>query len=296
MARWHQITRRVALLAYLTITTFLVAHAVNGFVSEALYMPPDARTTMSTPASASGSGAEPSHYVADILASGLFPLPQERTEVGQVAALGAAVAAPHAPPLDAARKINVMGTVVGDREGVLAVIEELPGKKQGLYRLHDQIPNVGELAEIRHNAVLIRQGYQEEWVELAIAKQTTPATMEGAVVAAPKIGNQSLHKILDRREVTQVTEDLPKLLTQVRATPYLINGKLEGFRIDNIAPASFFDKVGIRGGDILQRVNGVEIRDPGTMLSLFQQLKNERTVRLDVLRDNKRAALTYEIR
>lgn len=297
MVRWLHIGRRVALLTSLTVAAFLIAHAVNGFVSEALYMPLDARTSMSTPASASGSrsGTQPSRYVEDILASGLFPLPQERqeqVEVGRSAAMGAA----SAPPLDAARKINVLGTVVGDREGVLAVIEEIATKRQALYRLHDLIPNVGELAEIRHNAVLIRQGYQEEWVELAIAKQAAPSGTETGAVVPARTANTSLHRVLDRREVTQVTSDLPKLLTQARAVPYLVNGKMEGFRIDNIAPQGFFDKAGIRGGDVLQRVNGVEIRDPGTMLTLFQQLKNERTVRLDVLRDNRQAALTYEIR
>ena len=41
---------------------------------------------------------------------------------------------------------------------------------------------------------------------------------------------------------------------------------------------------------------GVEIRDPGTMLTLFQQLRNEKTVKLDVLRNNQRTAMTYDIR
>ena len=292
MVRWIPIARRVALLTYLTIAAFLIAHAVNGFVSAALYMPLDSPTSTGTLTSVSRSGAQPSQYVADILASGLFPLPPERAETGRFAAVGAVSAS----PLDAARKINVVGTVVGDREGVLAVIEDLTTKRQALYRLHDLIPNVGELADIRHNAVLIRQGYQEEWVELAITKQAAlPGGEAGAVVPA-RTANTSLHRVLDRREVTQVTADLPKLLTQARAVPYLVNDKMEGFRIDNITPQGFFDKVGIRGGDVLQRVNGVDIRDPGTMLTLFQQLKNERTVRLDVLRDNQRTVLTYEIR
>ncbi len=198
--------------------------------------------------------------------------------------------------LDAARKISVVGTVVGDREGVLAVIEELLTKRQVLYRLHDLIPNVGELAEIRHNAVLIRQGYQEEWVELAINKSVIPPSTEAGTVAPARSTNLSVHRVLDRREVAHVTEDLPKLLTQARAVPYTVNGKLEGYKIDYVTPQSFFDNLGLRVGDVLQRVNGVDIRDPVTMLTLFQQMKNERTVQLDVLRENQRTPLTYEIR
>jgi general secretion pathway protein C len=102
--------------------------------------------------------------------------------------------------------------------------------------------------------------------------------------------------VIDRREVEQAMSDLPKLLTQARAVPYMVNGALSGFRIDYIAPASFYEKIGIQYGDVLQRVNGVEIRDPGTMLNLFQQLKNERTVKLDLVRNNQHSTVTYELR
>ena len=105
-----------------------------------------------------------------------------------------------------------------------------------------------------------------------------------------------LRKVLDRREVDQAMNDIPKLLSQARAVPFLVNGAMSGFRMDFIAPASFYEKIGLQYGDVLQQVNGVEIRDPGTMLTLFQQLKNEQTVKLDVLRNNQRSTLTYDIR
>ena len=90
--------------------------------------------------------------------------------------------------------------------------------------------------------------------------------------------------------------DLPKLLTQARAVPYMVNGTVNGFRIDYIAPTSFYEKIGVQAGDVLQRVNGVDIRDPSAMLSLLQQLKNERVVKLDMVRNNQRSTVTYELR
>lgn len=296
MVRWQQIGRRVALLANLTAAAFLIAHTVNAFVSAALYVPLDAHVSTNPQVSVSRQATEPSRDVADILASGLFPLPHERSVPGPGGLATEGVGGVSAPPLDVARKINVLGTVVGDREGVLAVVEDVTTKRQTLYRLHDVIPNVGELAEIRHSAVLIRLGYQEEWVELAIAKQAAPPAAQAGTVGSAQAASAGFHRVLDRREVAQVTADVPKLLTQARAIPHMVNGKMEGFRIDNILPQGFYDRIGIHGGDVLQRVNGVEIRDPGTMLALFQQLKNERAIKLDVLRDNQQIALTYEIR
>ena len=91
-------------------------------------------------------------------------------------------------------------------------------------------------------------------------------------------------------------DDLPKLLSQARAVPNLVNGAMNGFRLDYIAPSSFYEKIGLKYGDILQQVNGVDIRDPSTILTLFQQLRNERTVKLDVLRNNQRTTMNFEIR
>ena len=105
-----------------------------------------------------------------------------------------------------------------------------------------------------------------------------------------------MKKVLDRREVDQAISDLPKLLSQARAVPVMVNGAMSGFRLDYIAPSSFYEKIGLQHGDVLKQVNGVEIRDPGTMLTLFQQLRNERTVKLDVMRNNQRTTMTYDIR
>ena len=105
-----------------------------------------------------------------------------------------------------------------------------------------------------------------------------------------------MKKVIDRREVEQAMSDLPKLLTQARAVPNMVNGTLNGFRIDYISPSSFYEKIGIQYGDVLQRVNGVDIRDPSTMLNLFQQLKNENVVKLDLVRNNQRSTMTYELR
>ena len=89
---------------------------------------------------------------------------------------------------------------------------------------------------------------------------------------------------------------MTRLLTQAQAVPYLTDGKLDGFRLYSVMPSGFFDKIGLQNNDLLQRINGVEIRDPGMLLSLFQQLRNERTVRVDLVRNAQRQILTYEIR
>lgn len=174
----------------------------------------------------------------------------------------------------------------------MAILEELSTKKQTLYRLGEQIPSVGSLAAIERSRALFREGAQEEWLDLALTQQLRPVSPTAPVarpVSPPR-------RILDRREITSALADTTRLLTQAHAVPYLTDGKLDGFRLYNVMPSGFFDRIGLQTNDIVQRINGVELRDPGMLLSLFQQLRNERSVRVDLVRNAQRETLAYEIR
>ena len=285
--------RRGIIFAFLMCATFLVAHIINAVIAEALSVP----AGLMRPSSASDREAEvraslPA-MVERIRTSGLFPLPPDPLGIS-TAGSGAP---PSRAPLNLASKLKLLGVVIGDHEGVSVIVEELSSKRQLFFRLHDQIPDVGEISEIRRNGMVVRQGNQQELLELAASQiekpPSAPVTAVSAVVPVP---GSPVRTVLDRREVEQAMGDLPKLLSQARAVPYMINGAMNGFRMDFIAPSSFYEKIGLKYGDVLQQVNGVDIRDPGTMLTLFQQLRNEKTVKLDVLRNNQRTAMTYDIR
>jgi general secretion pathway protein C len=289
--------RRMGLTLFLTLSAFFIAHTINAFIGHSLRVPftPQSLSSVADPAAPT---VPPAQLAAEIRASGIFPLPEE--ESADVALPGQPAKAKQ-PPLDVAKKVKLLGTVMGDRGGISAVLEDLATKRQNLFRLHERIPNVGELAEIRKDAVVIREDGQEELLPLMLLDQgqagatpamsASPATFAGRKHAPPPVS-----RVLDRREVEQAMADVSKLLTQAHAVPHFTNGTLDGFRIDFIAPASFYEKIGLSYGDVLQRVNGVEVRDPATMLRVFQQVKNERTVKVDVLRNNQPTTLTYEIR
>ena len=285
--------RRGIIFAYVVCGTFLVAHIINAVIAEALSIP----AGLVRPSSASDREAEvrtsvPA-MVERIRTSGLFPLPPDLLGMS-TAGSGAA---PARAPLNLASKLTLLGVVIGDQGGISVIVEELSSKRQLFFRLHDQIPDVGEISEIRRDGMVVRQGDQQEFLGLAASliekPPSAPVRAGGAVAPVP---GSSVRTVLDRREVDQAMGDLPKLLSQARAVPYVINGAMNGFRLDFIAPSSFYEKIGLKYGDVLQQVNGVDIRDPGTMLTLFQQLRNEKTVKLDVLRNNQRTAMTFDIR
>ncbi len=292
---WSPTHVRIAGSAYLGAFALIVAHATNAFVADALYVPLDRSAPPAIDAEALASSGQAQQSVDVILHSGLFELPPE---LHANAGRAAVAAPPPPPPIGAARKVALLGTVSGKNGGMMAILEDLSSKKQELYRVGAEIPAVGTLAVIEKERVFFKSGPSEEWLDLTIGQQMR-AGAPGYVLPAPVLVQSAAapaRRILDRREVTAAMNDPTRLLTQAQAVPYLTDGKLDGFRLYNVVPSGFFDKIGLQTNDIVQRINGVELRDPGMLLSLFQQLRNERTVRVDMVRNTARQTLTYDIR
>ena len=288
---WSPTHVRIAGSAYLGALALIVAHATNAFVAEALYVPLDRSMPPAIEAEASAPALLAQQSVEVILHSGLFELPPELQATND----GQTVAAPP-PPIGAARKVALLGTVFGKSGGMMAIFEDLATKKQELYRVGTEIPAIGMLAIIEKERVLFKSGPSEEWLALAFADHARSAAPTSDSPQLTPYPEGPSRRTLDRREVETALADPTRLLTHAQAVPNLANGKLDGFRLNNVVPLGFFDKIGLRSNDVLLRINGVELRDPSVALTLFQQLRSERLVRVDLVRNTQPKTLTYDIR
>ncbi len=62
-----------------------------------------------------------------------------------------------------------------------------------------------------------------------------------------------------------------------------------------VKPGSIFGKLGIKRGDILERINGLEL-DIKRGMELFGQLKDQKDLRIDLVRRGQNKTMEYEIR
>ena len=229
-------SRRMLTLLFILGATFLIAHTINAVIAEALFVP-SGITPYQTLLDQDGSMTRsPSALAEQVRMSGLFPLPPD--PMGMTGGTTGGVGGPVRQSLNVASKIKLLGVVVGDH--VAAIIEELSSKRQLFFRLHDQIPDIGEISEIRHNGIVIRQGDQQELLELSTGQPDKPPTPQVASTGpAAALSGGQIKKVLDRREVEQAMNDLPKLLSQARAVPVLTNGTMNGFRLGLHRPYQF---------------------------------------------------------
>ncbi|MDO8461728.1 MAG: type II secretion system protein GspC [Deltaproteobacteria bacterium] len=100
---------------------------------------------------------------------------------------------------------------------------------------------------------------------------------------------------VDQREIDEALGNLDKLYTEVRIVPNFKGGKPAGLKVLSIKPGSLFSKLGIQRGDVLEKINGMEM-DIKRGMELFGQLKDSKNLTIDIERKGQNKTLEYEIR
>jgi general secretion pathway protein C len=208
--------------------------------------------------------------------------------------------------------LKLLGTVVQVAgKGSFAIIQNTGTREQNIHFVGDEIQEGTTITSVTRNKVVFLRNGREEILEKeedessptpAARRAARPARTASAGAAAQgaepvtvrKVGDNNF--VMDRREVEGVLQDFNKLLTQIRVVPHFADGKPDGFKIFNIRPGSLFASLGMVNGDIIKRVNGLDITGPEQALQMFQQLRDESQVTVDLERFRKNLTLQYEIR
>jgi len=202
---------------------------------------------------------------------------------------------------DAARHRSLRLWGVGlDGHDSRAVIEDTTTHRQELYRVGDTIGSA-RVTAIDWDRVTLTDAGIDDTLTLSppdgASSSSEPATTPPLeTAAAERIRRTSENAwVVDRREVVG-TEGLSGLMTQLRAVAEVRDGRPAGFRLFQIRDDSLFAKLGLRDGDVVQRVNGNEIAEPAALLGFLPRLKTEPRVALDIVRGATPRTLVYDLR
>jgi len=186
---------------------------------------------------------------------------------------------------------KLIGTVEGDAFAG-AVLEDSAG--QVFYRIQQRMPDGSTIVKVQKDRISIKLP-DGSIVGLQVVDDAK------IVPVQPKNGD-SVKRLsdgrfmVDQKEVLASTENMGQILTQARALPYQEQGKTVGFRISEITSGSIYEKIGLQNGDVIQRVNAQDVDDPAKFFQLYQGLRNERNITIDLIRGGQRQTLNYEIR
>ena len=142
--------------------------------------------------------------------------------------------------------------------------------------------------------------------EIALSPQPAPeAPPRNKTARVPRAGTGGSAKveqvsdtqwIVDRASMLASTRNLNRFLMQAHADPYRKQGRTVGFRITRIRPGSIYEKIGLRNGDVLLRVNTRNLDNPAKLLSLYQEMRNKRHISILLSRNGQDQTFNYDIR
>ena len=208
-------------------------------------------------------------------------------------------------------RLRLIGVVSGELQQY-AVIEDLQRSgTQDLYQIGDVVQRAA-IIDIRAECVLLDTRRQREKLCFDYNDGTRDANGNSlppqrrdkrrrSAVRPAESSDDDVVRVdqgtwrVKRELITDQFADLGTLSRQVRVTPHTIQGKPSGFRLTRLRPG-LLQRIGLINGDVLQRVNGLDINSPEEALKAYQAVQSESTVRLEILRRNSPTTLTYEIR
>jgi len=267
----------------LTVTAYTVVNTFYGYVHSAAPAPTPPRA-----AAGQGSGPEPDFSVGPydayriIGSRDLFQTAKPRPQ----ATAAAETANPDELPATALN-LKLLGTLTAPKGRSRAIIEDAQARTQGLYKEGDTVQNAVIRSIDRNQVVVTIEGRDEILLPEEEQKKRMAARKPTGPTGAPGIK-------LSRAEVEQSMRNIGLLMTQARWQPsFDASGNPEGIAVNRIRPGSLLSKMGIANGDVLQSVNGRDIRSMDDIMTAYTQFRAAENVQFDVKRGDSRETLSY---
>ncbi len=272
----NKTTYTLTLAALLTVSAYFAADIVDSLIGRTLEASPKFSASQERARPALEPRRELSEY-SSILDRGLFGEGR----------------GPSSGPAAASSSYRLIGTVEG-QSFAGAVLED--AGEQVFYRINQKLPDGSVIIKVMRDKITIKRA-DGSVMDVQVADDTKIVNVQNPIASKTSVKKLSEGKwAVDQKEVAASTENMSQILTQARALPYLENGKTVGFRLSEIVPGSIYEKIGLQNGDVIRSVNSQDVDDPAKFFQLYQGLKNERNITIDVVRGGQRQTLNYEIR
>ena len=194
----------------------------------------------------------------------------------------------------------LVGTITGPKGYSWAVLQERGSRKQKYYRINGDIDGVRILSVSRNQIQIERQGKKEI---LNLAEDAGPQPpVKSAVSAGPVPKGEEVKKLsanrylVNREDVSAAVGDINQFMTQARLKPQFEMGRPAGFSVSEVVPGSLIEKLGLKNGDVIRKVNGMSVSRPEEVMQAYGQLQRDSNIEVEVERGGRSEVLRYEIR
>ena len=197
--------------------------------------------------------------------------------------------------------LKLIGTIVHANPTRSVATIQVQGKKISPYLPRDDMESIAQLLKVERFTAILRnnQNGRLEYIEIKddgikLSVQTPMAPRPPTSQGPQRQGN---NVFLRRSDVNRYIQNLPALLQQARAVPSIDpgTGAVNGFRLVEIQPGSLYERLGFQRNDLIQNVNGEPVDSPAKAMELYNSLKTDSNITIDVDRNGTQETLSFSI-
>jgi len=212
---------------------------------------------------------------------------------------------------------ELLGTVTGSEKNCRAyILQKNTGKKMSL-RIGEKLDDL-KIIKIRRFYVELVSKDNKRFILKSAIQNKLDSSKKTEIVS-------SVSKTVSKRDEIQISEispvqrqlnlgkreinltrdeinnllynELETILTTTNIIPYFKEGKMSGIRINKIADNSALSKYfGLKLSDIITSVNGKSIDSVEKGMKLWDNMKSENSLIIDIIRNNEAMTFSFNIR
>ncbi len=173
-----------------------------------------------------------------------------------------------------------------DNEVAHAIISDGSGNEK-VYFLKSSIPGGATLHRVHADRVILNRGGVLETLRLPrdFEGSPVPVTRRGSTSASTAGGN-----------VQQLIASNAATFSEIiRPQPFMPNGQLKGYRVFPGRNRQQFIALGLRPGDLVTAINGVELNNPAQGMEIFRSLGESSQVNVTIERAGQEQQLSLDM-
>ena len=180
---------------------------------------------------------------------------------------------------ETALNFTLLGLLADDREPYSRALIATQNGDEKAYAVGDDLSRGVTLQAIFPDRVILSRNGRLETLSLERDKAGAAA---GPVAAENNSAASSTQQLAQIRQ--EVLQDPSKAAEYLRVQPANVGGQLKGYRVYPGRDRTIFSNAGLRPGDLVTSVNGVQLDDPAKALQLLSDLSQAGQVNLVVER------------
>ena len=197
--------------------------------------------------------------------------------------------------------LKLIGTIVHANPSRSVATVQVQGKKVTPYLPKDDMESIAQLLKVERFTAILRNNQNGRLEYIEIKDDGIKLSVQNPMAPRPSTSQgpqrQGNNISLTRGEVNKYIQNLPSLLQQARAVPSIDpgTGAINGFRLVEIQPGSLYENLGFKKNDLIKNVNGEPVDSPAKAMELYNSLKTDSNITIDIDRNGRTESFNFSI-